>query len=68
MKKQLFVYALVVAGAIATNSCKKCHDCHYDGPSGEVEIGELCGDDLESAEENGYKVGDSTYTVHCHAH
>ncbi|MFM7106062.1 MAG: hypothetical protein ACKOW8_11120 [Flavobacteriales bacterium] len=50
-------------------SCKKhCHDCHYDGPNGEVELGEKCGDEVEELESKGYTVSDTSYTVHCHEH
>lgn len=51
-------------------SCKKesCHDCHYDGPNGEVELGEKCGDELETLEANGYNLDTANYVVHCHEH
>ena len=50
-------------------SCgKKCHDCHYDGPNGEVELGEKCGDEVEDLESKGYTVDSIQYTVHCHEH
>lgn len=67
MKKVAFI-GLVALAAVA---CKKeeCHDCHYDGPNGtEVELGNKCGDDLETLEKNGYNVDGTNYTVHCHAH
>lgn len=66
MKK--VVFSLAALALFAATSCKKCHDCHYDGPSGEVEIGEFCGDELESIEEGGYAVGDTVYAVHCEEH
>ncbi|MGC6433730.1 MAG: hypothetical protein ACON4M_05990 [Crocinitomicaceae bacterium] len=51
-------------------SCKKseCHECHYDAAGVEVELGEKCDSELENLEANGITVGDSVYTVHCHAH
>ena len=52
-------------------ACKKeeCHECHYEDASGaEVELGEKCGDDLESLEASGYNVGGTNYEVHCHEH
>ena len=60
----------VLAGMVALSSCKKfdCHACHYDGPSGEVELGEKCGDDLEDLEASGINVGGTNYEVHCHEH
>lgn len=52
------------------SSCKKehCHECHYDGPNGEVELGEKCGDDLEDLEASGYALNGTVYEVHCHEH
>lgn len=50
-------------------SCKKkeqCEECHYDGPSGEVEMGEKCGDELENLEATGKTTVDGVdYVVHC---
>lgn len=66
MKKVIFASAILAVTAFA--SCKKCHDCHYDGPDGEVEIGEFCGDELEEVEASGHAVGDTVYTVHCEEH
>ncbi len=55
---------------VAFSSCKKdeCHECHYDGASGEVELGEKCGDELEDLEASGINVGGTNYEVHCHEH
>ncbi len=64
MKKLL----VIVAVGTAVASCKKCHDCHYDSPAGEVEIGEYCGDDLKDIEDDGYTVDGTVYTVHCEEH
>ena len=60
----------ILGWTILFASCKKneCHECHYDGPSGEVELGEKCGDDLENLEKNGYATGGVHYEVHCHEH
>ena len=65
-KITVFAFALGLAFA----SCKKeeCSDCHYDTPTGEVELGEKCGDELESLEANGYNVDTVNYVVHCHGH
>lgn len=51
-------------------SCKKehCHECHYDGPSGEIELGEKCESEIEDLEANGYTVDGINYEVHCHGH
>jgi hypothetical protein len=46
-------------------ACKKCEECHYDGSNGEVEMGELCDDELGDAEANGSVVDGTTYEVHC---
>ena len=66
MKK--VVLAIAILGGLTFASCKKCEHCHYDTPAGEVEIGELCDEELENAEANGYSVGDSTVTIHCEDH
>ena len=60
----------VVALAFVTMSCKKdeCHECHYDGPNGEVELGEKCGDELENLAASGITVDGTNYEVHCHEH
>ncbi len=67
MKKVGFIAAAAVL-TISFASCKKCHDCHYDDNGTEVEIGELCGDELESAEANGWALQDTVVTVHCEEH
>ena len=62
--------ALLASGValIGFMSCNKCEDCHYDMDGQEVEIGEICGDELEDAEANGYAVGDTVVTIHCEEH
>lgn len=67
MKKRLFLSVLVVAG-LSLTSCKKCSECHYDSPNGEVELGEFCGDELEDLESSGYTVNGENYEIHCHEH
>ena len=56
--------------AVTLTSCKKeeCHECHYDTATGEVELGEKCGDELEELESNGFTANGTTYDVHCHEH
>ena len=68
MKKSVLL--VVAVAGLALVSCKKdeCHECHYDGPNGEVELGEKCGDELESLEANGYNENGTNYVVHCHEH
>jgi len=66
MKKLIFPIIGIAMFSFA--SCKKCQDCHYDSNGTEVEIGELCGDELEDAEANGYTVGDTIVTIHCEEH
>ncbi|MGB1104401.1 MAG: hypothetical protein ACPG21_12355 [Crocinitomicaceae bacterium] len=69
MKKKAIFGIMSIGLAFSFASCSKCEECHYDAADGsEVEIGELCDDALEDAENNGYVVGDTTYTVHCHEH
>jgi hypothetical protein len=67
MKKLIFTAAIV---AITLFSCgkNKCHECHYDKAGTEVELGEKCGDELETLEANGYVDATGTYEVHCHEH
>ena len=70
MKNARFIVLALAASTLFLASCKKeeCHECHYDGPSGEVELGEKCGDELEALEASGYNSGGTTYEVHCHEH
>ncbi|RFC55622.1 hypothetical protein [Brumimicrobium aurantiacum] len=67
MKKKLILGAIIAVGFSFT-SCEKCAECHYDGPNGEVELGEYCGDDLEDIEDAGMSVNGEDYEVHCHDH
>ncbi len=67
MKSKLIFSGLLVIG-MAFTSCEKCAECHYDGPNGQVEIGEYCGDDLKDIETSGKTVGGVNYEVHCHEH
>lgn len=67
MKKGIFIVA-ALGVSVMFASCKKCEECHYDTPTGEVEVGELCDDALKDAEANGWAVGDTVYTVHCEEH
>lgn len=59
-----FVVAVLILGV---TSCKKdeCAQCHYDGPNGEVELGQKCNDEMKDLEKNGYTKDGKTYTVHC---
>lgn len=66
MKKFAFIGLGVIAFGFA--SCEKCEDCHYDMDGTEVEIGEICDEELEDAEANGYAVGDTVVTIHCEEH
>ena len=65
MKKVKYFVGLLFITAIGFSSCKKCGECHYDGPSGEVEMGEYCDDELEAIEAEGYIENGVTYEVHC---
>lgn len=64
------IIAATAVGILALVSCNKnkCYECHYDGPNGEVEIGEKCGDEVKELEENGYTVDSVTYEAHCGEH
>ena len=71
MKLKMMLSILVISSLVLiVLSCakNKCHDCHYDKNGSEVELGEKCGDELESLEANGYSDTTGTYTVHCHGH
>lgn len=65
MKYLFFIPVLTFA---LFTSCEKCQECHYDANGTEVEIGELCDDELEYAEANGYVIGDTVVTIHCEEH
>lgn len=68
-KKQLLMIVSAVALTFASCTKNDCHECHYDGPNGEVELGEKCGDELEDLEASGFTDTDGTkYDVHCHEH
>ncbi len=70
MKIKLTLIASAMALFVLSTSCNKeeCHECHYDGPNGEVELGEKCGDEIEDLEANGYEDNGTVYDVHCHEH
>lgn len=69
MKKSMKLLLPLAAGFLFfVTSCKKCEECHYDGSDGEVELGELCGEELEDREQNGYATNDTIHEVHCHEH
>jgi hypothetical protein len=69
MKKITFSSILFV---IILSACgkNKCAECHYDGPSGEVEMGVYCGDSLSNLEELGTYTDTlgNAYVVHCGEH
>lgn len=70
MKSKIKFLMPLAVGVIffGTSSCMKCEECHYDGPNGQVELGELCDDELQDKEQNGYATNDTIYEVHCHEH
>lgn len=70
MKSKMQLVAALAVGMVVFVSCEKnkCHECHYDKNGAEVELGEKCGDDLESLEANGYTDSTGNYVVHCHEH
>ena len=65
---KIIALSFILISTSYLTSCKKCQDCHYDSDNGEIEIGELCGDDLKEAEANGYNTGDTIVTIHCEEH
>ncbi|MFT4600123.1 MAG: hypothetical protein ACI857_000293 [Arenicella sp.] len=65
--KKVGILAIIAIG-FAVQSCNKCQDCHYDMNGEEVEIGELCDEELENAEANGYSLQDTVVTIHCEEH
>jgi hypothetical protein len=69
MKKVIFSFSFLV---LLLSSCdkNKCAECHYDAPTGEIEMGVYCGDSLRDIEELGTytdTLGNS-YVVHCGEH
>jgi len=70
MKKSVkFLIVPMLGLMFFATSCKKCEECHYDGADGsEVEMGELCDEELEDREQNGIEVDGVVYEVHCHEH
>jgi hypothetical protein len=72
MKKVILSLGIVSLSILALSvaSCKKnkCTECHYDKNGTEVELGEKCGDDIETLEASGYNDNDTIYEVHCHGH
>ena len=69
MKK--LILSVTLLGFLSTSCAKnKCAECHYDGPSGEVEMGTYCGDELHDLEDLGTftdSLGNS-FVVHCGKH
>jgi hypothetical protein len=69
MKNKILSVATVV---LLLTSCakNKCAECHYDAPTGEVEMGVYCGDSLHAVEELGTYTDTSgaTFVVHCGEH
>lgn len=61
---KLLVVGIFILGV---TSCQKdeCAECHYDGPNGEVELGQKCNDEIEDLEKSGYTKDGQNYTVHC---
>lgn len=69
MKK--LVLSVSILGLLSVSCAKnKCAECHYDAPSGEIELGTFCGDDLKNLEELGTYTDSlgATYVVHCGEH
>ena len=69
MKK--LISSLSILGLLSVSCAKnKCAECHYDAPSGEIELGTYCGDDLKNLEDLGTYTDSlgATYVVHCGEH
>ena len=67
MKTKVFLTFTASVILLFLASCKKnqCAACHYDKAGAEIELGEKCGDEMESLEANGYTDSTGTYIVHC---
>lgn len=67
MKTKMMYVAALCLTALSLSACKKntCADCHYDKAGAEIELGEKCGDEMETLEANGYTDSTGTYVVHC---
>ena len=70
MKKKTVYLAFMSMTTFVIYSCSKndCHSCHYYKNNAEVELGEKCGEEIETLEANGYTDSTGTYEVHCHDH
>lgn len=69
MKK--LILSVSILGLLSVSCAKnKCAECHYDAPSGEIELGTYCGDDLKNLEALGTYTDSlgTTYVVHCGEH
>lgn len=67
MKRLILISAIIASISVGCVK-NKCHECHYDKAGTEVELGEKCGDELETLEASGYTDTSGTYEVHCHEH
>lgn len=67
MKTKMMFIALLCLIARSLTACNKdkCANCHYDKAGAEIELGEKCGDEMETLEANGYTDSTGTYVVHC---
>ena len=67
MKTNMLFIVLIGLMAGSFSACKKnkCEECHYDKAGAEIELGEKCGDEMETLEANGYTDSTGTYVVHC---
>ncbi|MEY4805130.1 MAG: hypothetical protein RL331_1652 [Bacteroidota bacterium] len=69
MKK--LILSVSILGLLSVSCAKnKCAECHYDAPSGEIELGTYCGDHLKNLEALGTYTDSlgATYVVHCGEH
>lgn len=69
MKKILFT-AATLGFLIVSCGKNKCAECHYDSPTGEVEMGTYYGDELRNLEDLGTYTDSlgNTFVVHCGEH
>ena len=67
MKSKLVLLSVLCVAAFSLGACKKnkCADCHYDKAGAEIELGEKCGDEMETLEANGYTDSTGNYIVNC---
>ena len=65
MKSIIITFSAVILVGLASCNKNKCEECHYDKAGQEIPLGEVCGDEMEALEANGYTDSTGNYVVHC---